>query len=130
MTGVQPAGHQKVARPFRRTAAQDWCLDLEEPDFRHCPPHELGQTVPEHEDLDHGRPAQIEITMCQPELFVGLGPMHLEWRGRRGVINDEITSTDLDSAGLELGIRLAGQPRGHDPLDSHHVFIAQLRPRA
>ena len=80
----------------------------------------------EDEDLLHGGPAEIEITMVQPELFVGLGAVHFERRRRRRVIDDQIRRADLDAAGLELGIVLAGQPRSDDPLDADHVLVAQL----
>ena len=51
------------------------------------------------------------IAVRQAQLLVGLGPVHLE-RGRRGgVVDHQLAGADLDRAGLELGVLLAGQPR-------------------
>ena len=72
------------------------------------------------------RPAQVEVAISQPELFVGLGPVHLERRRRRGVVNDQLLDADLDAAGLELGVLLAVQPRGDRSLDADDELVAQL----
>ena len=89
-------------------------------------PHELGQPVADDEDLLHRRPAQVEVAIGQPELLVGLGPVHLERRRRRGVVDDQLLDPDLDGAGLELGVLLAGQAGGDRPLDADDVLVAQL----
>ena len=112
MAGMDPAGDQEVARSLGRAAAQDRRLDLEEAQLRHRAPHELRQPVAEDEDLLHRRPAQVEVAIGQPQLFVGLGPVHLERRRRRGVVDDQLLDADLDPAGLELGVLLAAAAAG------------------
>src|SRR5262245_23114125 len=126
MTRVDPAGDQEVARALGGAATEDRRLDLEEAEIRHYPPHELREPVADDENLLQVRPAQVEVAIRQPELLVGLRPMDLEGRGRRGVIDDELLGPDLDRARLEPGILLAGQPRGHRPPNSDDVLVSQL----
>ena len=126
MAGMKPAGDQEVARPFGRAAAQDRRLDLEKAQVRHRSPHELRQPVAQDEDLVHGRPSQVEVAIGQAQLFVGLGPVHLERGRRRRVVDDQLAGADLDAAGLEPGVLLAGQPRRHRSFDADDVLVAQL----
>ena len=52
--------------------------------------------------------------------------MHLE-RGRRGrVVNNQFAGADLDAAGLEPGVLLAGKPRRDRSFDADDVLVAQL----
>ena len=52
--------------------------------------HELGQPVAEDEDLLHVGPAEVEVAILEPQLLVGLGPVHLEGRRGRGVVDDQL----------------------------------------
>ncbi len=126
MTGMHPAGNEEVAGAFRSTAAEDRRLDFEEAQIRHDPSHELRQAVPDDEDLLHLPPAQVEIAIRQPELLVRLGAVHLERRGRSGVVEHQFLDPDLDRAGLELGVLLARQPGSDRPLDADDVLVPQL----
>ena len=126
MAGMKAAGDQEVARPLGRAAAQDRRLDLDEAHVRHRSPHELRQLVAQDEDLVHGGPAQVEVPIGQAQLFVGLGPMHLEGRRRGRVVDHQFAGADFDPAGLEPGVFLAAEPRSHDALDADDVFVAQL----
>ena len=88
--------------------------------------HELGQPMPDDEDLLHRRPAQVEVAISEPELLVGLGPVHLERRRGRGVVDDQVLDADLDGTGLEPGVLLAGQAGGDRAFHADHVLVAQL----
>ena len=90
MPRVDPAGDQEVARPLGSAPTQDRGLDLEKSQVRHCPPHELGHTVSQNEDLLHGGAAQVEVAICEAQLLVGLRPVHLEGRRRSGVIHSHL----------------------------------------
>ena len=75
-------------------------------------------------------PAEVEEAILQAQLLVGLGPVHLEGRRGRGVVEDQLGGPDLDRAGLELGVLLAGKPVGDGPLDPDHVLVAEVAARA
>ena len=126
MPGVDPAGDQEVAGTLGRAAAQDGRLDLEEVLLAHDVAHELAKAVAEDEDPLHVGPAEVEVAILQAQLLVGLGPVHLEGRRGRGVVEHQLGGPDLDRAGLELGVLLAGKPGGDDPLDPDHVLVAEL----
>ena len=130
VSGMDPAGDQEIAGTFRGAAAEDRRLDFEEAQVGHDPSHELGEPVADDEDFLHLGPAQVEIAISQPELLVRLGAVHLEWRGGRGVVEHQLPDPDLDRAGLELGVLLAGQPGSDRPLDADDVLVPQLRARA
>ena len=77
-----------------------------------------------------GGPAEVEVAIGQPQLLVGLGPVHLEGGRRRGVVDDQLLDPDLDGAGLELGVLLAGQAGGDVPLTPMTYSLRSSRARA
>ena len=80
----------------------------------------------EDKDALHLGPAEVEESVLQPQLLVGLGSVHLKrWRGC-GVVEHQIGCPDLDRPGLQLRVFLAREPRRHGALDPHHIFVAQL----
>ncbi len=79
-----------------------------------------------NEDLLHRRPSQVEVAIGQPQLFVRLGTVHLERRGRRRIVNDQVAGADFDPPGLEPGVFLAAHPRGHHAFDADDILVAQL----
>ncbi len=123
---VHPAGNQEVAGSLGRAAAQDGRLDLEEALLAQDVAHELAEAVADDEDPLHLGPAEVEEAILEAKLFVGLGPVHLEGRRGRGIVEDQLGGPDLDRARLELGVLLAGKPGSDGPLDADDVLIAQV----
>ena len=126
MPGVHPAGDQEVTGTLGSAAAQDGRLDLEEALLAQDVAHELAKAVADDEDPLHVGPAEVKEAILQPQLLVGLGPVHLEGRRGRGVVEHQLGGPDLDRAGLELEVLLAGKPVGDDPLDPDHVLITEV----
>ena len=60
----------------------------------------------EPEDLLHRRTAEVEIAVLEAQLFVGLGPLDLERRRRRGVKTSSALAADLIAPVLSLGLSL------------------------
>ena len=124
--GMDPAGNQEVAGSLGRAAAEDRRLDLEEAlsviTCRMSWPAGGGAM----KTVLHRGPAEVEVAILEPQLLVGLGPVHLEGRRGRGVVDDQLLDPDLDRAGLELGVLLAGQAGCDGPLDADDVLVAQL----
>ncbi|MBV8313910.1 MAG: hypothetical protein JOZ53_03155, partial [Planctomycetaceae bacterium] len=126
---LDPAGDEEVARALGGAPPQDGGLHLEEILIRHDLAHQLRDPVPEDEDLLHRGSAEVEVSVLEPELLVGLARLDVERRGGSGVEHLERVGADLDGAGLELGVLLAGEPRGDDPLDGDDVLVPQLARR-
>ena len=126
MPRVHPAGNQEVAGALGSAAAQNGRLDLEEVLLAQDVAHELAKPVADDEDPLHVGPAEVKEAILEAQLLVGLGPVHLEGRRGRGIVEHQLGGPDLDRPGLELGVLLAGKPGGDDPLDSDHVLIAEV----
>ena len=126
MPRVHPAGNQEVTGTLGSAAAQDGRLDLEEVLLAQDVAHELAKAVADDEDPLHVGPAEVEEAILEAQLLVGLGPVHLEGRRGRGVVQHQLGGPDLDRAGLELEVLLAGKPVGDDPLDPDHVLITEV----
>ena len=88
----------------------------------------MGHLVAEDEDLLHGGSAEVQITVLEPKLLVGLGAVDLEG-GRGGGVEDlELDRVDLDEAGLEIWVRPCRQLARVDDLapDPDDVLVAEV----
>ena len=77
--------------------------------------HELGEPVADDEDPLHFRPAEVEEAILQPQLLVGLGPVHLERRGGRGIVDTSSTARTSIAPVLSLGFSLPGSRGRRSP---------------
>ena len=68
---LHAAGHQVVAGPFRRAAAQHGRLDLDEPLLVEVVAHDLDHAVPQQQRLLHLRPPQVDVAVLQPQVLAG-----------------------------------------------------------
>ena len=84
---------------------------------RHGVAHQLRHLVAEDEDPLHRRPTEVEVAILEPEFLVGLGAaVDLEGGRGRGVEDLQLGGPNLDGAGLELGVLLAGRRGATTPL--------------
>ncbi len=112
---LHAAGHQVVAGPFRRAAAEHGRLDLDEPALVEIVAHELDDAVPQQQGLLHLRPPQVDVTVLQAEVFAGQVRGLPGWNGG-GALRLRISSVagaDLDLARVELRVGGALGPLGH-----------------
>ena len=75
----------------------------------------------------HAVAAHVEIAVAQPQRLVGLDVVGDGERQRlRGIEHLDALRLDLDLAGGQRRILLAGQPLGHDALDAQDVLQPRL----
>ena len=108
LSRVHARRHQVVARAFRSRFREDRRLDLEEFELGQRAPGALQQPVTQHEIRLHLRPAEVQVTVLEPQLLGGkllaFGAGHGDG-GRDGRTDDhELRRVDLDLAGRELGV--------------------------
>ena len=121
MAVMHPARDEEVARALGSAPAEDRRLDLEEVLLRHHRAHQLRHPVPEDEDLLHCRAAEVEVAILEAELFVGLGPLNVKRRSRRGVKDLERISANFDRPRLEVRVFFSGQPSGNHAANSDDI---------
>ncbi len=120
------AGHQVIAGPFRRAAAQHGGFDLDEPLLVEVVAHGLDDAVAKQQRLLHLLPPQVDIAVLQPQVLAGqIEAAGLE-RRRGALVEDfQVTDADLDLAGLQLGVHGALRPPGNVAADQDHVLRAE-----
>ena len=117
------AGHEVVARALRRGLGQDRRLDLQEAALVHVVADELDGAVAQLDALAHRVAADVEVAVAQAQLLGGGDVIGDRERDRLGGIEDlDPQRLDLDLAGRQRGILLAGQALAHDALDQQHVL--------
>src|SRR5688572_27730584 len=102
------AGHEIVARPFRRRLRQDRRLDLEVLVVGEISTSALREPVAQDEVLLQLRAAQIEIAMPQPQVLRGkllrLSARNGDRRCASGSDDTDARASDLDVTRFHLGI--------------------------
>src|SRR5258708_35139548 len=66
---MHAARHQIIARALGRWLRENWCLDLEKTALVEVSTRGLLKTMAKHEVLLELGPAQIEMSVTEPELF-------------------------------------------------------------
>ncbi len=125
---VHAAGHQVVAGTFRRAAAEDRRLDVDEAEVAKIVAHAADHAIAQEQRPLHVLPAEVEIAVFKPQLFVGQVLAKCARRdGRRDALVEqlEIGDPQLDLARRMLGIGHAGGPTGDDARDLDHVLGPQ-----
>ena len=126
--GAQPAGDNKVARPFRRTLEQDRRLDLQEVAVGEIFANKAHKGMAQSQIAHHVGAAQIQITVFQPQRLIDLvgGVGNIKgWIFSR-VQDRHLVGHHLNRAGAEVGILLAGGAGLHKTLHLHDKFAARL----
>jgi hypothetical protein len=122
---VHPRRNEEVARALRRRAGEHRRLDLEEAAVVQNAPHAEGDLVAQDEVLEHGRPAQIEEAVLEPQLLRRVRPVLDRERWRLGPREErETRSDDLDLARRQIGVPLALAPEDDRALDLDDVLAA------
>ena len=101
--GLHAAGHQIVARAFRRGARHERGFNLEKSLRRQIIPDRLRHLVPQLDVELHHVAAQIDVAIFQPRLFIGeRGVGRQEWRQLRLVQNPQLFRHQFHFAGRDI----------------------------
>src|SRR5262249_15158912 len=130
LAGPNAAGDEIIARALRRATAQKRRLQLQKAVHVEIIANYLVHSVAQDERALERRAAQVEITILQPQVFIGqlIGGefRHGEGRRRAAVEDLHLVCPDLDLARTKLGVLLAGKPMNDGPFDGDDPFAAQL----
>jgi len=74
----------------------------------------------------HLEPAQVQIPVLEPDIFVSFCAFDFEWRGLGGVQNMDFLSDHLDLPGFEVWVDLVLIARRYLAGDGSNVFAPQL----
>ena len=124
--GLQADRDQEVAGALGRRAGQRRRLDLMEVAGVQ---HLAGDLVGPAAQLERaGRPAapQVEVAVLESQVVGGRdGVVHRQRERRRLRQDSQIAGDDLDGAGGQVRVLVAGRPRGHRPRDQDAVLVAE-----
>ena len=125
--GLYAAGHEVIARAFRRGARHERRLDFEEALVGELLAHGEGDLRAQDDVALHLRAAQIHVAVLQADVFGDVDVLfHGERRGARFVEDPDLRRHHFHFAGGHVGIDgLRGAERDH-ALDGDHVFRAHL----
>ena len=124
--GIQPAGHQKVPRPFGRGLGEHRGFHLRKAVLVQKPPHALGHPVAQTQVGLHARSAQIQIAPGQTQIFARIATVLNGERRRFGGIEQlPFVDDHLDLTRNQVGVDHALWAGPHPALDGQHVFRAQ-----
>ena len=121
------AGHEIVARAFRRALGQDRRFDLDELLLVEIVPGRLDQAVAQHERLLHRRPAQIEIAEFQAQVLADVLGVAVVQRERRrvGLVQHrDAGGAHLDAAGGDMAVDHVRRTLAHFARELHDEFTA------
>ena len=105
MPVMDAAGHQVIAGPLGRAAAEHRRFDVDEVVLVEIVAHAANDLMPQHHHLLHRRPAQIEIAVLEPQILAGqFCAAGLERRRQALVEHFQPLGPQLDFAGGQLGI--------------------------
>ena len=125
LAGVHAAGHQVIPGPFRRALAQHGGLDFQESVVIHIVPHQLGYFVTQDQVGLHLRTAQVQITVFQAQVFIGVDAVLNIKRRRLGAVQHvQGMGRHFDLAGSNVGIYGLRVPFPHFAEDLDHIFAA------
>ena len=124
---MDAAGHEVIARAFRRALGQDRRLDLREALGIEIAADGHHHAVAQQQVLLHAGPAQIEVAIPQPHLLRDRPVVGNRERRPPGFIEDpELANEHLDFAGLQLRIDRLRRSALDRPDHRHHELGLQL----
>ncbi len=103
MARMNAGRHEVIPGTLRRGFAKNRRLDLDEALLRHKSTHQRQHAASEHQIVLYIGPAQIEITVFQPYLIVGLAVfLNLKRRCLGLRQNPQLLRNDLNVSGLQI----------------------------
>ena len=73
----------------------------------------------------HARPAEIDVTMLQTDVFRDVDPVFdHEGRGLGGIQDAQLVDQDFDCTGGQVGVDHVGRPAGHHAPDADDIFVS------
>jgi hypothetical protein len=123
---VHAARHEVVARAFGCGFGQDGSLDFEKPVGVEVLPDRGGQPVAQDDVALQAWPAQIEVSVFEPDVFRNRRIIGNRERRRLCLVeHSELTHDDLDLARRDLGIHRVRGPAANLTADADDVLRAQ-----
>ncbi len=114
---LNPAGHEIVARPFRRAPPEHRGLDVDEPKLVEVVADEFGHPVPQDQGSLHLGPAEVEKPVFQTQVLARLLlGARLHWRDLALVQYLHAADTNLDLTGRQVGVLRSGRPSATFPV--------------
>ena len=138
VAGIDAAGHQIIARAFRRRARHERRFDFEKPMLGQRLAHGEGDLRAQNDIALHVRAAQIDVAILQARVFLDVDVFfHRERRRARFVQDPELLDHHFHFAGRDGGIdgvrrRAASpglRPRSRIRRRAASDFLVQLRRR-
>ena len=118
---VEPAGHEIVAGPFGRAAAEHRRLHVDEAECIEVVAHDLHDPAAQEHVVLHRGPPEVEPAIRQPDLLSRkVGRPGLEDGGLRLVEHVQRGAGHFDSTRGELGVGGALGPSAHRAVDAQH----------
>ena len=109
LPGLQPRGHEEVARALGGRPGQRRGLDLDEPAVEQDVARRAVDLAAQPDGLAGAGAAQVEVAVAQARLLADLDVLvDLERQGRRLAEHLEPGGDDLDVAGGQVGVLVAG----------------------
>ena len=127
LPGMNPRGHQEIARAFRRGGRQDRGLEFEETLLLHAPAHGIDDRAAPHDILVQLFATKVEETVLKPYVFrIFLLPEHRQRQFASRTQHLDFADIEFDRAGRQIRIFGAGGAAAHLAVDPHHPLRAQL----
>ena len=124
---MHAAGHQKIARAFRRDLGQNRRLDLQKALVAQALADGQRNVVAQAEVALHLRPAQVDVAVFEPDFFVLDGLFGRRKRRQPRVVqHQQLGRLNLDLAGRHLGIDGVRAAQAHLAHSGNHVLRPHL----
>ena len=123
---LDAAGHEIIAGPFGRAAAEHRRLDVDEPQRVAVIAHDLDHAMPQEHRPLHLRPPQIDVAILQPDVLARqVLARRLERRSEAPVEHFQVLGAEFDLARVELGVDGSLGPPGDLAAHQHDVLRPQ-----
>lgn len=127
LAGVNTAGHQEIARAFRRRGRQDRRLEFEEALLLHALAHQIDDRAAGHDVLVQLVATKVEETVLKPYVLrIFLFAEHRQWQFAGRPQDLDFGNEQLDRAGRQFRIVGPLGTAAHLAIDANHPFGAQL----
>ncbi len=124
LTRMGTAGHQVIARTFRRGAGQHGCFHVHETVAIQVVAQKAGDARAQLEMLQHGGAAQVDVAITQAHVLADLVLVELERRSLGGIEDVQRRRHYLDGARRQTRVFGASRPAPYPAANAQHVFTA------
>ena len=121
----ETARHEEIPCAFRRALGKNRRLDFHEPLLVEVIACRLRDLVPLAEVAREMRPAQIEIAIAQPQIFVARIGIERKRQNVRAIQNAETPRDNFDRTRGQLRIFRPRHPRRDRAFDFDYIFVPQ-----